>query len=364
MGKGSEGSVVKRCPGELKSRHLAWSELPQTRTHALRLAERELTNAFIIHVALWQILLKYYNSSLKRDEFTRKITRFGAVASISGGLKANYSSSAPVIMYYSARGPDPEDSLLDYADILKPNLVAPGNFIWAAWSSLGTESVEFQGENFAMMSGTSMAAPHVAGLAALIKQKFPSFSPSAVASALSTTASVNDMNGGPIMAQRAYAPRAKSVSSNAIRYGQWFCYDDYMLFLCGINGSGPVIFNYTGQNCGTYNSTINGADLNLPSVTIANLDQCRTVQRTVINIAGNETYSASWSAPYGVSVKVVPTHFSIASGEKQVLNIIFNATMNSSTASFGRIGLLGNQGHVINIPLAVILKISYNTTNG
>lgn len=56
-----------------------------------------------------------------------------------------------------------------------------------------------------MMSGTSMAAPHVAGLAALIKQKFPSFSPSAIASALSTTASLYDKNGGPIMAQRAYA---------------------------------------------------------------------------------------------------------------------------------------------------------------
>lgn len=56
-----------------------------------------------------------------------------------------------------------------------------------------------------MMSGTSMAAPHVAGLAALIKQKFPSFSPSAIASALSTTASLYAKNGGPIMAQRAYA---------------------------------------------------------------------------------------------------------------------------------------------------------------
>lgn len=55
------------------------------------------------------------------------------------------------------------------------------------------------------MSGTSMAAPHVAGLAALIKQKFPSFSPSEVASALSTTASLYDKNGGPIMAQRSYA---------------------------------------------------------------------------------------------------------------------------------------------------------------
>ena len=56
-----------------------------------------------------------------------------------------------------------------------------------------------------MMSGTSMAAPHIAGLAALIKQKYPTFSPSALGSALSTTASQLDKNQAPIMAQRAYA---------------------------------------------------------------------------------------------------------------------------------------------------------------
>jgi len=61
------------------------------------------------------------------------------------------------------------------------------------------------GENFALMSGTSMAAPHVAGLAALIRQKFPNFSPAAIGSALSTTASLYDKSGGPIMAQRSYA---------------------------------------------------------------------------------------------------------------------------------------------------------------
>ncbi|KAL5773909.1 hypothetical protein ACOSP7_011466 [Xanthoceras sorbifolium] len=325
-----------------------------------------------------KILLKYYNSSLERDEVTKKIIRYGAVACISGGLKENYSNSAPKVMYYSARGPDPEDNFFDDADIMKPNLVAPGHFIWAAWSSLGTDSVEFQGENFAMMSGTSMAAPHVAGLSALIKQKFPNFSPSAIASALSTTASLFDKNGGPIMAQRAYAnPDQNQSPATPFDMGSGFVnatasldpglifdsgYNDYMSFLCGINGSSPVVLNYTGQNCWAYNSTINGADLNLPSITISKLNQSIAVQRTVTNVAGNESYNVGWSAPYGVSIKVVPTHFSIASSEKQVLNVFLNATMNSTVASFGRIGLFGHQGHVINIPLAVINKISYNTT--
>ena len=140
-------------------------------------------------------------------------------------------------------------------------------------------------------------------------------------------------------------------------------YDDYMSYLCGINGSAPVVRNYTGQDCWVYNSTINGPDLNLPSITIVKLNQSRVVQRLVTNIADNETYSVGWSPPYGVSAKVSPSHFYIASGEKQVLTIVLNATVSNSVASFGRIGLFGNKGHVVNIPLSVIVKITYNTTN-
>ncbi|PNX80901.1 subtilisin-like protease-like protein, partial [Trifolium pratense] len=135
-------------------------------------------------------------------------------------------------------------------------------------------------------------------------------------------------------------------------------YDDYMSFLCGINGSASAVLDYTGQNCWIHNSTVYGSDLNLLSITIARLDQSRVVQRTVQNIAGNETYSVGWSSPYGVSVKVSPTRFSIANGERQVLSVIFNATGNRSTASYGRIGLFGNQGHIVNIPVSVIVKIS------
>lgn len=56
------------------------------------------------------------------------------------------------------------------------------------------------GHNFALMSGTSMATPHIAGVAALIKQYNPSWTPSMIASAISTTASTYDNLGEPIMA--------------------------------------------------------------------------------------------------------------------------------------------------------------------
>lgn len=130
-----------------------------------------------------------------------------------------------------------------------------------------------------------------------------------------------------------------------------------MSFLCGINGSGPVVLNYTGQNCWAYTNTTSEPDLNLPSITMVKLNASRSVQRTVANVAGNETYSVGWSAPYGVSLKVAPTRFDISTGQKQVLTVSMNATLNSSAASFGRIGLFGNQGHVINIPVSVIVKI-------
>nr|XP_043626409.1 subtilisin-like protease SBT2.2 [Erigeron canadensis] len=324
-----------------------------------------------------KILLQYYNSSSERDPVSKKIIKFGAVACVAGGVEANFSNSAPKVMYYSARGPDPEDNFLQDADVLKPNLVAPGNSIWAAWSSGGTDSVEFLGEDFAMMSGTSMAAPHVAGLAALIKRKFPSFSPSAIGSALSTTASLHDKDGGPIMAQRAYAnPDLNQSPATPFDMGSGFVnataaldpglildvgYEDYMSFLCGINGSAPVVLNYTGTNCGA--TVVNGADLNLPSITIAKLNQTRAIQRLVTNIAGNETYRVGWTAPYGVSMKVTPAHFFIANGEKQVLNVVLNSTLNNNVASFGRIGLFGDKSHVVNIHVSVVVKIAYNTTS-
>lgn len=53
-----------------------------------------------------------------------------------------------------------------------------------------------------MISGTSMAAPHIAGIAALVKQHHPHWSPAAIKSALMTTSSIIDRADRPLQAQQ------------------------------------------------------------------------------------------------------------------------------------------------------------------
>ncbi|HEY0641219.1 MAG TPA: S8 family serine peptidase [Pseudonocardiaceae bacterium] len=79
---------------------------------------------------------------------------------------------------------------------VKPDVAAPGDTI----ASVGVGT----GFKPSVNSGTSMAAPHVAGIAALIRQSHPDWSPAEVKAAVMNTASANvfsqENHGGPIHA--------------------------------------------------------------------------------------------------------------------------------------------------------------------
>src|SRR5690606_8674865 len=85
----------------------------------------------------------------------------------------------PQIAGFSSRGPMQADG----SDVMKPDIAAPGVAILAA-----TNNARKDKPTFGILSGTSMAAPHIAGLGALYLGKRPTATPGEVKSAMMTTA--------------------------------------------------------------------------------------------------------------------------------------------------------------------------------
>src|SRR5262249_13082632 len=90
-------------------------------------------------------------------------------------LMAAFSSQGPVVWSSPAQ------------ILLKPDFVAPGVGICSTRAAAFTYGTCFDDEH-AAISGTSMAAPHVAGAAALLHQAHPDWSPAQVKKALASTA--------------------------------------------------------------------------------------------------------------------------------------------------------------------------------
>src|SRR5690606_31749673 len=90
--------------------------------------------------------------------------------------------SGDVITSFSSRGPT-------FQGTLKPDVVAPGENILS--SGYGPGAGEEAHNSYGMASGTSMAAPHVTGAAALLKQIHPNWSPADIKSALMSTATTD-----------------------------------------------------------------------------------------------------------------------------------------------------------------------------
>ncbi|XP_075481808.1 subtilisin-like protease SBT1.2 [Primulina tabacum] len=225
-------------------------------------------------------------------------------------------SRAPAVAQFSSRGPSFTDP-----SILKPDMIAPGVNIIAAWpQNLGPSALpeDLRRVNFTVMSGTSMACPHVSGLAALIHSAHPKWTPAAIKSALITTADITDHQGKPIMdgdkPASLFAIGAGHVNpERAIDPG--LIYDiqpnEHITHLCFLGYSRSDIFSITHKNvsCHEILQKNRGFSLNYPSFSVIFRPGAlrKMFKRRLTNIgSANSIYSVEVTAPEGVSVKVRP----------------------------------------------------------
>ncbi len=218
------------------------------------------------------------------------------------------TDTGDIMASFSARGPGPN------TDVLKPDVTAPGVNIIAGFTPDPANATP--GENFAYLSGTSMSTPHIAGVAALLRQAHPQWSPAAIKSALMTsarqdlqlpdgTSSPNpfDYGAGHIVPNEAFDPGLVYDVSD----------DEYDAFACGV--ASPAVTQARCDQLATAGMSFFSRDLNQPSISISRLANQQTVTRRVTNLSDEvASYSVQVSAPPGIRLDVDPAMISVGPG--------------------------------------------------
>jgi len=234
------------------------------------------------------------------------------------------SVKAPVVASFSSRGPNRYDG-----NVLKPDLAAPGVDVIAAVTPELTAAQRADVVNgtlpatnaWASYQGTSMAAPHVAGVAALLHQEHPTWTPAMIKSALMTTGTdtypdaiaSGDTRGILPFGQGAGHINPNGASDPGLVYNATEA--DYKKYMCG---AGVATECATGQ--------IAGYNLNLPSIAVGNVLGTVQVTRSVTNVGSEAATYRATTAMNGFSAVVSPATLSIAPGETKSFTVTLTRT--------------------------------------
>jgi len=244
------------------------------------------------------------------------------------------TTPVPQVAGFSSRGPMNADG----SDVIKPDVAAPGVAILAA-----TNNAPKTEPTFGILSGTSMAAPHVAGLAALYLGEHPNAAPAEIKSAMMTTA-YDTVNPDGSANTDPFQQGAGQVDPT--RY-----LDPGLLYLAGpaewaayLEGVGLAEFDGI--------EPVDPSDLNGASIGIGSLASAQSVTRTVTSTAAG-SYTAEVNLP-GVNVTVEPSTLSFSkAGESKTFTVTFdNSSAPVEKWTTGLLTWKGDSGDVRS-PLAV-----------
>ena len=274
---------------------------------------------------------------------TYATTAASPTATLTGG--EFQQAEAPAVASFSSRGP----ALAGAGDLLKPDIMAPGVDVLAAVAPPGNN-----GRSFDFYSGTSMSAPHIAGIAALMKDAHPDWSPMMIKSALMTTASTMTNMDNPIPGNYFGYGAGQVVPNSADDPGLVYNsgWNDWLAFLCG-QGTALLSANTCNTLAGR-GYALDASDLNYPSIAIGALAGLQTVKRTVTNVGPAATYHVSVTPPAGIDVTVDPAELTLAKGESASYFVTFTATSSAVLNQYTFGSLTWSHGpHNVTSPIAL-----------
>ncbi len=243
-----------------------------------------------------------YNDAVRLESWlTNTVVQ---TATISGATISISDTYGDIMSSFSSRGPN------IVPDILKPNIAAPGQDILAAVATDHENPSEYP--EFDFYSGTSMASPHVAGVAALIRALHPDWTPAQVQSAIETTA----INSGGFRKEDSTTPAdpfdiggGRAYAPNAAKAG--------------------LLLDESAANFWAANPAAGGdpTTLNLPDLAEdVCMRTCSWVRTVESSLDYTETWTVSVVNPTSVTLSVEPSSFTLAPGAKQVVTVTADAS--------------------------------------
>lgn len=197
---------------------------------------------------------------------------------------------------FSSRGPS-------QYDMLAPTVAAPGVNILAAYSESGGDPLQY-----GIISGTSMASPHAAGMLALMRDIYPDLTPTQIRSVVATTADY----AGLRKENGSTTADAFDIGSGRINIEQ-----------------AGLALDETGESFAAANAALDGdpSTLNLPAfVETACEGECSWTRTVTSIVQGSATYTAAVEAAEGVTVTVTPGTFTLEPGAEQEISVTANVT--------------------------------------
>ncbi|CAN6356302.1 unnamed protein product [Urochloa humidicola] len=263
---------------------------------------------------------------------------------------------SPVVARFSSRGPSTQTP-----GILKPDIISPGVDIIAAWPFKvrpGQKNMAFN-----TLSGTSMATPHLSGIAAIIKSAHPDWSPAAIKSAIMTTAYVVDANKKPILDERLNPAGLFSIGaglvnpSQAVNPGLIYDTDEeqYISYLCGLGYTSSQVERITKRigACGR-GRKITEAELNYPSIAVTARIGKIVVKRTVTNVGdATSSYTVNIEMPKEVRASVSPSKLQFTrANEKKTFTVSLTWDASRTMHAEGNMKWVSNK-HVVRSPIVI-----------